>query len=367
MKRKWKIILGAFVVIGIAAITAFQVTKPLEAGLLTVKKDTIAKTFKEEGIVKAEKETQVSSVYGGKITGISVREGDKVDPGDLLVTFDSQELNYQVQSLQAQMRSIEAQKDLQELTVDLQTKKLLYDAGVLTPKEYEDAANTVNSDYYPALIDVVRAQISQLNYQISQRNAFSPAAGTIADLAVQEGTVVTPGAPLLSVISGDTYHVEVYVLTEDASRIQPKMPVKLIQNNKSGDVVFSGVVDRIAPSAVEKTSTLGLVEQRLKITVIPAIPKGLVLKPGYALDVEFTLDKAENQLVVPKTALFPYHDGDALWVVKDGKAAICPVKKGFENDRSVAVSEGLQAGDQIILNPKLTGLKEGKKIKAVST
>ncbi|NLI90823.1 MAG: efflux RND transporter periplasmic adaptor subunit [Peptococcaceae bacterium] len=362
MKWKWKIILGALVLIAILSITIFQFTRPLQAGLLTVKKDSIAKTFKEEGIVRAEKESKVYSVYGGKITGIPVREGDVVQQGDLLVSIDNQELSYQIQSLQAQMRSIEAQKDLQQLTIDLETKKLLYDAGVLSKKEYEEAANTVNSDYYPALISVVKEQINQLKYQISQRNATSPAAGTIANLEIKEGMVVTQGAPLMSVISGNTFTVEVFVLTEDASRIQPKMPVRLIQNNKSGNVIFSGKVDRIAPSAVEKLSTLGLVEQRLKVTIIPEIPEGLVLKPGYALDVEFTLDKAENQLVVPKTALFPYNNGDALWVVKNGKAAICPVKKGFENDRNVAISEGLEEGMVVILNPKLDGLKEGKKI-----
>jgi len=49
--------------------------------------------------------------------------------------------------------------------------------------------------------------------------------------------------------------------------------------------------------------------------------------------------------------------------VKDGKAVIQPVKKGFENDRDVAIMEGLVEGDLVILNPKMTGLAEGKRIK----
>jgi HlyD family secretion protein len=346
---------------------AFQSTRPLEADLLTVQRNSIAKTFKEEGIVKAEKESHVYSTYGGKITAISVREGDKIQKGDLLVSFDNRELDYQIQSLQGQIRSIEAQKDLQELTIDLDTKKLLYDAGIITQKEYEEAENTIKSDYYPALISVIRAQISQLQYQVSQRNAYSPATGTVTNLDIKEGMVVTPGAPLLSVISGNNHLIEAYVLTEDASRIQVKMPVTLVQNNKSGNVQFSGTVERIAPSAVEKLSTLGLVEQRLKLTIAPQVPEDLMLKPGYALDVEFTLDKAENQLVVPKTVLFPYENGDALWVVEDGKAVIRPVKTGFENDRNVAIDEGLQEGDLIVLNPKLEGLKENQKIRLTET
>jgi HlyD family secretion protein len=363
MKKKWKITLGAVLLIFIILMVVIQTAKPLETKLLILKKEDIAKTFKEEGIVKAEKETIVSSLYGGKLTGISVKEGDNVQAGDVLATFDSQELHYQIQALEGQLRSIEAQKDLEELTIDLETKKLLYEAGALSQQEYEEAQNTLNSDYYPALLSTVKAQINQLKYQVAQKNAIAPLAGTIAELQVKEGMVISPATPLLTIFSANAYKVETYVLTEDASRLQPKMEVKLIQDSQSGDLVFNGTVEQIAPSAVEKLSTLGLIEQRLKVTITPQIPKELVLKPGYALDVEFTLDKQENQLVIPKTVLFPYNDGNALWVVKDGKAEIRPVTKGFENDKSVAITEGLQEGDQIILNPKLEGLKEGKKVK----
>jgi len=280
-----------------------------------------------------------------------------------LVTFDNQEILYQIQGLQGQMRSIEAQKDLQELTVDIETMKLLYEAGALSQKEFEDAQNTLNSDYYPALISAVRAQINQLNYQITQKNSSSPVAGTVANLTIKEGMVVPPGSPLMTIFSGGAYVIEAYVLTQDATSVKPGMTVDLIQDNKSGDVLFSGTVDLIAPSAVEKVSSLGLIEQRLKVTIVPQLSPDLVLKPGYAVNVDFTIDKQESQLVVPKTVLFPFNDGDALWLVKDGKAVIQPVKKGFENDRDVAIMEGLVEGDLVILNPKMTGLAEGKRIK----
>ncbi|HHV65071.1 MAG TPA: efflux RND transporter periplasmic adaptor subunit [Peptococcaceae bacterium] len=365
MKKKWKLILGAVLGFFILSVLVFEATRPLNAELLTVQKEDIAKTFRENGLVRAEKETLIYSLYGGKISGIHVKEGDKVKAGDLLVSMDSQELRYQVQQLEAELRSIKAQKDLQELTIDLETKKLLYEAGVISHKEYEEAENTINSDYYPALISAVQAQINQLNYQISQRNAVSPVDGIVAEIQIKDGMVVPPAAPLLTVLSGDKYKVETYVLTEDAASLEPETEVRLIQDKKSGDVIFPGTVEHIAPSAVELLSTLGLAEQRLKVTINPQIPEGLVLKPGYALDVEFTLDKQEDQLVVPKTVIFPYNDGQAVWVVQDGKAQIRPVVKGFENDRKVAITEGLKEGDFVILNPKLEGLKEGKKIKGL--
>jgi HlyD family secretion protein len=366
MKKKWKIILGAVFGIIVLLTLVIQYTRPLETALLTVKKEDIAKTFREEGIVKATKETYVSSVYGGKISSVHVREGDLVEQNAPLVSFDDQEILYQIQSLQAQMRSIEAQKDLQELTIDLEAMKLLYEAGAISKKEYEDAKNTVSSEYYPALIASVQAQINQLNYQLSLSKCTSPVPGIVAGLSVEEGMVVPPGTPLMTIFNPESYIVETYVLTEDAAGLEPGMEVTLVQKNKSGDILFSGIVDLVAPSAVEKISPLGLIEQRIKVTIIPEIAQDLVLKPGYALDVEFIIDKQENQLVVPKTALFPYLDGDALWLVKNGKAVIQPVKTVFENDRNAAITEGLTEGDLVVLNPKTTGLKEGKRIKIKS-
>ena len=64
---------------------------------------------------------------------------------------------------------------------------------------------------------------------------------------------------------------------------------------------------------------------------------------------------------MPKTAVFPYNDGDALWVVRRGKLQIQPIKKGFENDTEIAVTEGLKEGDLVVLDPQAEGLKEGKR------
>jgi HlyD family secretion protein len=80
------------------------------------------------------------------------------------------------------------------------------------------------------------------------------------------------------------------------------------------------------------------------------------------LDIQFTTQTKEDCFIVPKTALFPYQEGDALWVVRNNKAEVQKVTKSLENDREVVITKGLNIGDQVILNPQLEGLKEGIKI-----
>lgn len=361
MKRKWLIIFGIIILLFVIALFFIQTTQGLKTKVLEIKSQTIAKTFKEEGQVTAKNEEFIYALYGGKLNEVCVEEGDKVKKGDLLAVFDIQELSFQLQQLQGQLKSTQAQQTLEEKKIALDKLKQLYESGAISQKEYEDAQNTVNSQYYPGLIESLQAQIQLVEYKIRESNLLAPKDGIIADLTVEEGMVLAPSQSMMKIFAED-YQVEVYLLTTDASRVEKGMEVELIQEHPDQDIHFTGTLEKIAPTAVEKLSPLGLIEQRLKLTINPHTPEQVVLRPGYALDVVFTMFKEDNRLVVPKTALFSYQGQDAVWVVSEGKAAIQLVKKGFENERDVVIEDGLQKGDLVILNPQLKGISEGKKI-----
>lgn len=59
---------------------------------------------------------------------------------------------------------------------------------------------------------------------------------------------------------------------------------------------------------------------------------------------------------------FSYQEEDAVWVLQEGKAQIRLVEKGLENDSLVIIERGLSNGDNILSDPNLIGLKEGKRI-----
>lgn len=386
MKKKWKIILTGIVAVMILAMILLESTKPLEVNLLKIQPRSIAKTFKEEGKVVAANESPIYTPSGGKIISLPFEEGQKVKKGDLLVAFDSQELSFQLTQAKAQLKSMESEQKIQRIQYeqaqqDLQTKTLhfnrmeqLHQEGAISQNDYETAQNELNTaqntlqqqsdtlQYYTGQKEDLTAQINSTQYQVQQHQLSAPADGIIAELSAKEGMALEPGSRVMTLFQNDAYQIEVYVLTEDLTNLKPGMQLKLIQDNANNDILFSGTIEKIAPSAVEKQSTLGLIEQRIKVTVNPVIPETLTLRPGYAIDVQFTTHQEENRLVVPKTTLFPYKNGEALWVVRQGKAAIQPIQKGFENQQDVVIVEGLKAGDFVILNPQLEGLEEGQKI-----
>lgn len=412
MEAHMKWIIGAILALGIGGYFVYNSTKPLETELLEVKAQTISQSFKEEGLVTAAVERPVYSVINGKIINIPVKEGQKVKKGDLIVEIESEALESQLSQLKAQLESINgqekqakrtpftAQVKQQQLMMD-ETKrqieleeqnynriKTLYDSGAVSKKELDDTNNRVEQlennllqqeqalklieeqskplagtdQYYKGLKESVNEQIDHIEYLIRNKIIVAPISGIVNDLPVREGAVIASQTPLLTLTSNDELQVEVFLLTEDVISVEEGMPVTLIQKRKNGDLEFPGVVTAIAPAAEEKISALGLTEQKVKVTVEPDENKAPDLRPGYALDVKFTTLEQKNKIAVPKVVLFPYEDGDALWLVKDGKVTVQKVEKGMETDELVVIEKGLQAGDVVVKNPQLEGLAEGKAV-----
>lgn len=218
-----------------------------------------------------------------------------------------------------------------------------------------------SKQYYQGLFESVDVQIQHLNEQLANSKTISPIDGIVKQVNIKEGAMVTTQSPLLTLISDGDFEVNVYILTEDVVHVKEGMHVNLIQKRKDGDYTFDGTVKGIAPAAEEKVSALGLTQHKVKVTITPG-EKAPEVRPGYALDVQFITMKQPNKLVVPIEALFPYENGDALWVVQDGKAVIRKVQKGMETNDQVVIEKGLNPGDHVIKNAHQDGLKVGERI-----
>lgn len=414
MKKKWKKIIVGVAVLAILGMIVSRSLQPLRLELLEMKKRDIAQTFTEEGLVASASEYPISTVAGGKIVRIPVTEGQRVEKGALLMEIGSRELAFQADQLRAQLKSVRGEEakiikdsypaELTKQQASLEQAKgdqeaarknfdrlsVLYDAGGVSSLEYENAQKALKEAenavvaataaleallaqnqpgggtvlYYAGLKDSLESQIESLTYQIDQCAIEAPAGGIIAQLSVKEGETVSPGTRVMTLLPNGLFKVEAFVLTEDVDDLHNGMQVTLAQDKLDKDITFLGTVSGIAPSAVTKTSALGLEEQRVKVTVLPDVPVGTTLRPGYALDIEFKTAQEKDRLVAPKTAVFSYNGGDAVWVVRKGRASIQQISKGFENEAEIDVTEGLQEGDSVVLDPRVAGLKEGKKVKS---
>jgi len=384
---------------------------PLPVEVVVVKPMTLAKTFTEEGTVVPLIERKLQTLSSGKVSKILVEEGDWVKKGQLLLQLDTKELDYQLAQLRGELASLQGQKKQtyqapyvsqvawQRLAIEQariqaeaardEYKRMaeLYQAGAISKTAYDDSERSMRTvgnllaqqeealkllkeqktpptgtgQYFVGLEEAAQAKINLLEHQKVRASLYAPFPGRVKEVEVKEEIFVTPDKVLITLFEPRDYQVEIFLLTEDVVHVAKGMEVQVIQENKAGDLVFAGVVEKIAPTAVEKVSPLGLIEQRTKVKV-KITSDWSRLRPGYALDVKFTTYQEKNRLVVPEGTLFPYQGGEAVWVLRRGKALVQPVVRGFGTEEDVVIRKGLQPGDQVIRNPQTEGLKEGKRL-----
>ncbi|EGW39389.1 HlyD family efflux transporter periplasmic adaptor subunit [Desulfosporosinus sp. OT] len=411
-KRKF-LIAGGLAILIIIAVAASK-AMPLSAGVYTLQPKDFTKGFTEEGEVIAAQEWPIFNPVEGKLESLKVKNGDKVQKGQVLLEMSTSDLSYQLESLKAQYQSLEgqrlqnyknpndaqaaqqkliieqAEKDAQTEELNLTRMKALYEAGSISAVQYE-AAQTASEKaenfleqqkeglrlineqyqssqgteiYYINQKNALQAQIDQLEDKISKATVVALQDGSVKDLSLKEGNVIPLGQQIMTIYGNKGYKLESFVLASDALDIKVESPVQVIQATSVGNKSLTGKVEAVDPSAVEKISPLGLKENRVKVTILLDDRSPAVVL-GSSVDVKFTTLEVPNKLLIPKTALFPYQQGDAVWVLQQGQAKIQPVKKGLENDSDVIIEQGLSAGDVIILDTSLTNLKEGKRVKAV--
>lgn len=412
-KHRKLIIMGGLAVLVLISVVVSN-AQPLSAGVFALHPKDFTKGFTEEGKIFAAQEWPVFNPVEGKLQTLKVENGDKVKKDQVLFEMSTSDLNYQMDILKAQFQSLEgqrlqnykspnnaqvaqqnlmiqqAEKAAQNEELNLTRIKALYDAGSISLVQYEEAQTSSEKAknmleqqklglqliyeqskapqgtdmYYNNQKNALQAQINQLQDKISKAKVAALQDGIVKDLTFKEGNVIPQGQQILSIFVNEGYKLESFVLASDALDIKLGSPVQIIQATSTGNKSLTGKVETVEPSAAERISPLGLKENRVKVTILLTESSPVVVL-GSSVDVKFTTLEVLGKLQIPKTALFPYQQGEAVWVVQQGKAKIRAVKKGQENDSQVIIEQGLADGDLILQDPNLTNLKEGKSIKAL--
>jgi RND family efflux transporter MFP subunit len=116
---------------------------------------------------------------------------------------------------------------------------------------------------------------------------------------------------------------------------------------------FSGSVARIADALQPGTRTL--------LTEIDVPNPDRALSPGMYCRVELKIPRKTPSLIVPSEAIIFNRNGLSVAVVENDTARIRPITAVRDFGTSVEVSEGVAAGDKVILNPQVD-LADGRKV-----
>ena len=369
-------LLITIVVLAIMAAACWWLTrpKPIAVRLHTVATGKVEATLANTraGTVEACQRTKLSTIMGGRIELLNVKEGDRVRKGQLLLKLwnDDQQAQRTLALAQrdlARHRICEACTLAANAAREAERVAKLRKEGFVSISREEQAraeAEAKQASCATARADVRQAEARVRVTEVEQGRIalYAPFDGTVAKIVGEIGEYSTPSPPgvptppAIDLIDDSCLYVKAPMDELDAPKIHPGQTVR-IRLDAYANRVFEGKVKRVAPyvTAVEKQARTVDVEIDFGA---PEEARGLLV--GYSADVEILLDVRDNVTRIPTATL---QEGNRVLLLgADGKLEARQVKPGLANWEHTEVLEGLASGDRIVLSLEKEGVKAGAKV-----
>jgi HlyD family secretion protein len=368
---------SAILLIVLAAVVAlvmwFGRTKPIPVAAAEITRGKVEATLTNTraGSVEACQRTRLSTIAGGRIEVLAVKEGDRVVKGQLLMKLWNDDQQAQQVLATAQLESSRKRvgeactmADAAEREAKRQTA--LREQGFISTAR-EDQART-DADVRHASCAAAKADVTQAQARVNvtrveqgRTTVRAPFAGTIAKIVGEVGEYSTPSPPgvptppAIELIDDSCLYVKAPMDEVDAPRIRAGQPVR-ISIDALPQKTFPGHVKRVAPfvSALEKQART--VDIEVSFDAPAAVGPLLV---GYSADVEVILGVRDDVLRVPTAAL---GDGGRVMVIDGERLVPRNVKTGLANWEYAEVLQGLAAGERVVTSLEREGVKAGARV-----
>lgn len=184
-----------------------------------------------------------------------------------------------------------------------------------------------------------------------ESDIYAPADGVISKIIRDSAGAINRGESLLEISNPKNLEVAVDLLTKDATQVKEGFDVEI--KNWGGPDSLVGKVKRVEPTAFTKVSSLGVEEQRVNVLIDITTPKEKWESLGdyFRVECQIQIYKADNQLLVPLSALFRLKDDWAVFTVEGMKAKLKTIQISRKNQTDAIVEAGLNKGEVVILYP----------------
>jgi len=377
MTTKRRVVYLIIIVAVIAVIWWLNRPQPLQVTLHTVERGNVESTVANTrtGTVKACRRSHIVPITSGRVDEIRVREGDRVSNGQLLISLWNDDLAAQVGLARSEANSAKARAEEVCVMAELAEReakrtKQLVDRGLTSIESYDQSQNNAvarraSCRASQSSVDVANAQLKVAQAALERTLLKAPFGGVVAEVNAELGEVLAPltaggeMAAAVDIIEQNCLYISAPIDEIDAPAVQPGMSV-YITLDAFPKQRFPGTVRRVAPYVLDLEKQARTVE--VEVTFDDAKTAALML-PGYSVDVEVVLDRRENVLWIPTSALL---QGNQAWVYHpvDGTVSKQQLEIGMSNWQTSEVTQGLSQGDQIVLPVDSGELTEGSTVVA---
>ena len=368
--RRLLLLLAALV---IAAAATWWVGRPKPIAVAVSASDrgrveaSIANT--RAGTVEACQRTRLSTIMGGRIERLTVKEGDRVKKGQLLIKLWNDDQLAQstlamTQVATARQRVVEACAQAANAEREAQRQSALRAQGYVSGSRDESArteaqARRASCEASRAEVVQFQARLAASRVEQARASLYAPFDGTIAKIVGEVGEYSTPSPPgvptppAIDLIDDSCLYVKAPMDEVDAPKIATGQPVRISLDALPG-LSCAGRDKRVAPyvSAVEKPARTVAIEADFDH---PEAPGKLLV--GYSADVEVILAVRDDVVRVPTAALL--EGGRVLVAGSDGRLEDRRIKTGIANWEYSEVVSGLAADERVVTSLERAGVKAG--------
>jgi HlyD family secretion protein len=404
MSKKWKIILG----VGVAVVLAVVLMGSLRSKDRNLPHVTTAKVEKVDllskvtanGKIQARRKVDLSALVMGQIVNLAVKEGDKIQKGQLLLQIDKAQLAAAAAGSEASLAAMRndlaaARETVQQARRDFERAKQNYNAKILSEAEYQKARSALDTAQANLAATEERmrqagAALAGSRDSLSKTTVTAPINGVVTALPVKEGEVTVigtmnnPGTQLLTI--SDMSEVEAVMMVDETSVPQVKVgqTANLTVDAYPGQK-FKGVVTEVGSSPILKNDpdllslTQGSEAINFKVKIRMENPPPTI-RPGFSVTAEIVTGRNEGATAIPIQALVvrdvPKKDKKAasssgrpeteegVYLIKSGKLEFQKVETGLAGELMIEIKKGPAIGQEIVTGPfkVLRQVKEGDKV-----
>lgn len=346
---------------------------PISGPLITVEAQPWPVVARVQGSLLSDEVSTIAARVVGRIVEVQCDLGDTVKAGEVLVRLDDTEYRLKVIQAEAQLAQVraaiglkpgapssslnplnsppvrETKALLDEAQQQVARLKTLFNQGAVVATDLEAAesvAQVADARYNSslnsvrekmALVDVQAALLQLAQQELSDTVVLAPLAGVVLNRSVAVGTYVQAGQAIVELAKTDPLRFRASVPERFAQMLRIGQTVRL---KFSGNERLSQVA-RISP-ALDPISRSLVFEANVP-------NEDNALRSGLFGQAEIVLDDQSTAIAIPSSALVRFAGVDKVWQVSDGKVSESVVQVGREANGLIEITDGLAAGDSILL------------------
>jgi membrane fusion protein, multidrug efflux system len=321
-----------------AAATAVAAVAPgIPVDGYIVKPAVLKDELEITGTLEPNQQVDIVSELPRKIIRINIKDGARVQSGQLLFEMDNADLL-------AQLEKLNQQEKLAKLNEERLRDLIQHEAVV--QQDYDQSFTNLK---------VLQAQIAELRVMLDKTRIRAPFSGQLGIVNVYPGAVVSVNTVLTHIQDNSKVKVDFHV------------PEKYAQTITIGSLQKFTVASDSKQYNAKVVAREAGVDQNTRTLLVRAVSQnpGRVLLAGQSARMQLALHSSADALMVSSQALIPSSQGYSVFTVQHSQVQLTAIEIGQRGPNTVEVLHGLKKGDTVVTS-NLLRLMPGATVRFAS-